>query len=269
MRLETEFLLLGWGLVAAITINALFSERKRPEDRQPVEFWRAMEVAGLWAAALVGLGAIYFSTRDSGEQVTAMREQLQTMGGQLNEMQEEGRPWVGPVGASLARKDDVEEPLKISFSYRNFGRQPATRVLLRSAAKFPLLQSGFDIAALPFWKDKKQFDPDGLCNAETPLRNDTLVTLYPSDNPLTTGVGVTKDTPVRNYNNAVIPISSVVNEVVNKRALYVFYGCLSYTGEGKPQGAPFCMMLDPRTNSSSDISAWTINYCPYGNGSDP
>jgi hypothetical protein len=31
MGLETEFLLLGWGLVAAIMVSALFSERKRPE----------------------------------------------------------------------------------------------------------------------------------------------------------------------------------------------------------------------------------------------
>jgi hypothetical protein len=66
MRLETEFLLLGWGLVGAILANALFSERKLPEDRQPVGFWRAREVLGLWAASGVGLAAIYFSTRDSG-----------------------------------------------------------------------------------------------------------------------------------------------------------------------------------------------------------
>ena len=31
MGLETEFLLLGWGLVAAIMVSALVSERKRPE----------------------------------------------------------------------------------------------------------------------------------------------------------------------------------------------------------------------------------------------
>jgi hypothetical protein len=101
MRLETEFLLLGWGFVGAILANALFSERKRPEGKEPVGFWRAMEVLGLWAAVLVGLSAIYFSTRDSGEQVgtmreqlRAMRDQLRTMSGQLDEMQIDARPWL-------------------------------------------------------------------------------------------------------------------------------------------------------------------------------
>ena len=241
-----------------------------------MDFWRAMEVLGLWVAAAVGVAAINSSNQDLREQASlmrdqlhAMRDQLQTMSGQLNEMQEEGRPWVGPVAASLEHKDDVEEPLRILLAYRNFGRQPATHVLLRGAARFPPLQAGVDIAALPFWKDKKQFDPSALCNAETSLRNDTPVTLYPSDNPITTGFGVTKDRPIVDNHNVAVPISAVVNDIVNRRLLYVFYGCMSYTGQGKPQGTLFCMMLDPRTNNGSDISTWKINYCPYGNGSDP
>ena len=139
MRLETEFLLLGWGLVGAILANALFSERKRPEDRQPVGFWRAMEVLGLWAAAGVGLAAIYFSTRDSGEQVRAMRDQLQTMSGQLDEMQQEGRPWVGPIGVALVSKDR-NEPLRVTLSYRNFGRQPATFVRNQNRVMAPAME---------------------------------------------------------------------------------------------------------------------------------
>ena len=101
MRLETEFLLLGSWLVGSITVNALCSERKWPEDRQPVDFWRAMEVLGLWAAALVGLGAIYFSTRDAGEQVGTTRDQLKAMSEELDEMQQEGRAWVGPSEVAL------------------------------------------------------------------------------------------------------------------------------------------------------------------------
>jgi hypothetical protein len=141
MGLETEFLILGWGLVGAILANAFFSERKRPEGKEPVGFWRAMEVLGLWAAALVGLGAIYFSTRDAGEQVSAMRGQLKTMSGQLDEMQQEGRPWVGPVGVTLLPKDR-NEPLKVRFSYRNFGRQPATFVRSTSAVLAPVREAG-------------------------------------------------------------------------------------------------------------------------------
>jgi hypothetical protein len=102
MGLETEFLILGWGLVGAILTNALFSERKRPEGKEPVGFWRAMEVLGLWAAAGIGLVAIISSSRDSGEQVGAMRDQLRAMSGQLAEMQQEGRAWLGPVAARLA-----------------------------------------------------------------------------------------------------------------------------------------------------------------------
>jgi hypothetical protein len=93
----------------------------------PVDFWRAMEVIGLWTAAVVGLLAIYYSTRDAREQVETMRGQLRTMSGQLDEMQQEGRPWVGPIGVALVSKDR-NEPLRLTLSYRNFGRQPATLV---------------------------------------------------------------------------------------------------------------------------------------------
>ena len=162
MRLETEFLLLGWGLVGAIVANALFSERRRPEDRQAVGFWRAMEVFGLWAAAGVGLAAIYFSTRDSGEQVTAMRDQLQAMSGQLDEMQQEGRPWIGPSSPALAAKDR-DEPLRINMGYRNFGRQPATFVRNNSTGSFLAMGPGQRIEDLSGWKDPKAFNPRALC----------------------------------------------------------------------------------------------------------
>ena len=101
-----------------------------------------MEVLGLWAAALVGLGAIYFSTRDAGEQVGTMREQLKAMSGQLDEMQQEGRAWLGPVSGNLANNSSPEEPLKISLAYRNFGKQPAAFVRIEPGRR----SSQFDLA---------------------------------------------------------------------------------------------------------------------------
>jgi hypothetical protein len=229
--------------VGAILANALFSERKRPEGKEPVGFWRAMEVLGLWAAAGVGVAAIVYSRLDSAEQLGTMRGQLHAMSGQLEEMQAEGRPWVGPVGVELEHKDDVEEPLRFLLAYRNFGRQPATNVILHRAASFPQLPAGVEESALPFWKDKKQFDPDALCSGKTPsLTDDGPITLYPSDNPITTSFGVTKDRPVVDNSNMPVPVRAIFSNLVNKRLMYVFYGCLSYTSQGKPQETHFCMI---------------------------
>jgi hypothetical protein len=38
------------------------------------DFCRLLEVAGLWLAAIVGLGAIFVSSRDSHEQLTTLIE---------------------------------------------------------------------------------------------------------------------------------------------------------------------------------------------------
>ena len=61
--------------------------------RRPGDLGRTLEVLGLWVAAAVGVAAINSSGQNSREQVGAMRDQLKAMSGQLDEMQEEGRPW--------------------------------------------------------------------------------------------------------------------------------------------------------------------------------
>jgi hypothetical protein len=259
MGLETEFLLLGWGLVGAIVANALFSDRKRPEGREPVGFWRAMEVFGLWAAAGVGLVAIYFSTKDSGAQVGTMRDQLQTMSGQLDEMQQEGRAWVGPIGVALVSKDR-DEPLRVTLSYRNYGKQPAAFTRNSTIGAINQLLAGKQIEELPWWKDPKLFNPRSLCQTSSSSQ-----TLYPADNPgYSVEGGPTKDAQFIVAGDPV-SIQSVLAEVTQRHLLYLFYGCLTYVAGGKTQFTSYCFMLDPRTSSNADIYTWRFLTCPYGN----
>jgi hypothetical protein len=258
MGLETEFLLLGWGLVSAIVVNALFSERKRPEDRQPVDFWRAMEVLGLWAAALVGLGAIYVSTRDAGEQVGTMRDQLKAMSGQLDEMQQEGRPWIGPVSMAHVPK----EPLKIEIDYRNFGRRPATFV--RNASTWSWLginPPGARTEDLSGWKDPKVFNPRASCETSSPH-----TTVYPGDGTLATQEGASRDSQIKDESGQNVSYQTLLDGITHEKSVYVVFGCFTYIVGGKGEFTTFCFMLDPTINdNNADPSTWRLAFCPYGN----
>jgi hypothetical protein len=52
---------LGLGVGGSDPRQRFLLERKRPEGKEQVGFWRAMEVLGLWAAAGIGLVAIITS----------------------------------------------------------------------------------------------------------------------------------------------------------------------------------------------------------------
>jgi hypothetical protein len=216
-----------------------------------------MEVIGLWTAAVVGLLAIYYSTRDAGEQVRTMRGQLKAMSGQLDEMQQEGRPWVGPMGVALVSKDR-NEPLKVTLSYRNFGKQPAFTRNATMASTHPLTE-GKQIEELPWWKDQKLFNPRALCRTVSSSQ-----TLYPSETGYNVEGGPTENNPLFGPAGPV-SIQSVVAEVTQRHLLYLFSGCLTYVAGGKPQFTAYCFMLDPRTSPNADVYAWRFQTCPFGN----
>ena len=120
----------------------------------PVDFWRAMEVIGLWTAAVVGLLAIYYSTRDAGEQVKTMRDSIaddeRSVGRNAAGRQTLGRPY----RSSLVSKDR-NEPLRVTLSYRNFGRQPATFVRNTNRVMARAMEPWNRIEDSSWWKDPK------------------------------------------------------------------------------------------------------------------
>ena len=264
MGLETEFLLLGWGFVAAIVVNALFSERKRPEDKQAVDFWRAMEVLGLWAAALVGLGAIYYSTRDSGEQVNAMRDQLRAMSGQLDEMQQEGRAWVGPSSLAFA-PSTRNEPLELVLSVRNFGKVPAMLVRHNSSSSYFTTTGGEDVTKLNQWHDLKLFNPRSLCSTQS-----LFSTLYPGENnPVNFDIGIKRGDAINDLDGKKNTFDSVLDGIMKKQKLYVVYGCITYIAANEPQYTTYCIMLDANTGAGTALSSWPLAHCPYGESNGP
>jgi hypothetical protein len=219
----------------------------------PAEFWRMMEVLGLWAAAGVGLHAITVSSRDAREQVTAIRDQL-------NEMKEEGRAWIGPSSAALVAKDRGE-PLSVSLDYRNFGRQPATFVRRMSTGSFlamdPLAKRVEDLSG---WKDPNVFNPRAQCETTS-----SHVTVYPGDVPLVFEGGVSKEAQLKTDKGQSAASQSLLDGVTQKRELYVFYGCFTYIAGAKYEYTTFCLMLAPPPSSSTDLSTWMLVFCPYGN----
>lgn len=185
---------------------------------------------------------------------------LHAMSGQLDEMQQEGRAWLGPVAARLVNKNP-EEPLKISLAYRNFGKQPATFVRNRLGATLLEIKPGEEIEQLSGWKDPKLFNPRSLCETETPT-----TTIYPSDNYTSTEGGPTKQNPFKDSSGHDTPVSTAVDKIVRQQALYVFFGCLTYVSGRNLESTTFCFMLDPRTgNDSPNLSAWVLPFCPFGN----
>src|SRR6478609_7390118 len=95
-----------------------------------------------------------------------MRDQLRVMSGQLKEMQEEGRAWVGPTSVALAPVA-LNEPLALVLSVRNFGKKPATFVRHNTAASYFPTSAAVEITALPQWRDPRIFYPRALCSTES------------------------------------------------------------------------------------------------------
>jgi hypothetical protein len=63
-----------------------YTDEKAPENKRKGR-WERAEVIGLWAAAFVGVAAIWYGTHDASESRKLMQVQL-------DEMQAERRPWV-------------------------------------------------------------------------------------------------------------------------------------------------------------------------------
>jgi hypothetical protein len=226
---------------------------------QPVDFWRAMEVLGLWTAAAVGVAAIHSANEDSRQQVSAMRDQLRTMSGQLDEMQEESRAWIGPASLSLVAKDR-DEPLRVNIGYRNFGRQPATFVRASSTGSFVAMDPGKRIEDLAGWKVPAVFDPKSQCK-----RTSSYTTEYPGDIFLSFEGGVSKANQLSDDQGHQVSFQTLLDGVAQKHELYVVYGCFTYVAGQKHEFTTFCAMLDPTSSNNMDLSTWKLAFCPFGN----
>jgi hypothetical protein len=227
----------------------------------PVDFWRAMEVIGLWTAAVVGLLAIYYSTRDAGEQMKTMRDQLQAMTGQLDEMQQEGRPWVGPIGVALVSKDR-KEPLRVTLSYRNFGRQPATFVRNQNMVLAPPMGPWNRVENFSWWKDPNWPSPRSLCQTKSEPQ-----TVYPTNEGYNVegGVDASNPLPLLGVGHPAPTIQSAVDAITHGEYLFIFQGCFTYVAGEKRAFTAYCFMLDPRTSPAGDMYAWKFLPCPHGN----
>ena len=141
-------------------------------------------------------GAIILQSQRNEESLRPIVSQSKSIRDELDIMQQEARAWIGPTAIAWANPSSVDEPLKVSLSYRNFGRQPATHVYDIETTRLPInsISTLADIKKLPFWGDKTQFDPDALCGAKELNRGDS--TVFPSDLNTTAESGIRNDSPV-------------------------------------------------------------------------
>lgn len=139
-------------LTAAIRRVEQELSRSNDEDtphKKNERWWNKWEVLGLWAAAAVGIVAIWFGTHDAGEQRGVMQRQLTSMEDQLKEMQVEQRPYIGidERRASLP-KTIGNNFIGWDLVFTNDGKTPAnyvhfTRRFIKVAGGAFLNDSGF------------------------------------------------------------------------------------------------------------------------------
>jgi hypothetical protein len=228
--------------------------------RRPGDLGRTLEVLGLWVAAAVGVAAINSSGQNSGEQVAAMRDQFRVMSGQLKEMREEGRAWVGPSSVAFAPAT-LNEPLALILSVRNYGKVPATLVRHNTASSYFPTSNGGDVTKLPQWHDSRIFYPRSLCSTQS-----LFSTLYPSENnPTNFNIGIRRGDVFNDLDGGNDNFDLVLDAITKKQKLYVVFGCITYMAADEPQYTTYCIMVDPNSAPpSAGLSTWPLAHCPYG-----
>ena len=120
-------------------------------------------------------------------------------------------------------------------------------------------------ADLPFWNHLSQFNPEKLCDSTLTAGR---FTVFPGQVLDAFDVGIRNGTPPIakvGDKTVTIPVADVVKSVGNRNQLYVFYGCIRYTTLDIAALTIWCGMVDPTTVIDTDISKWTLLFCPYGN----
>ena len=136
---------------------------------QPVDFWRAMEVLGLWIAAGVGLLAINYSTRDSGRSVEHNPQPIERYERTIKrDARRESPPGLGPLVSNLSTRTMLKN------------RCGSYSLIETSAGNLPRMQFSTEpldfLSSLPksksrlyrFGKIRSNLDPDDLCSGKTP-----------------------------------------------------------------------------------------------------
>lgn len=116
-----------------------YTDENSPENRRK-RTWERAEVYGLWAAAFIGATAIFFSTIDSREQLSAMRNELSEMKNGRSQsagyFRTDERAWIEIANVSLSKPPEKSQSQDgkdiFSFSYeislKNLGKTAAYTV---------------------------------------------------------------------------------------------------------------------------------------------
>ncbi len=217
----------------------------RAQDRYNAKWQRrtgyAAIISAIFTTVAIILSAVSahyarLSERDARDSANEAR--------QSNEMNaSSGRAWVGPTDASLDRIPDVTQPLTITDSYQNSGREPATGFARRIY---------IDVANR---SEIDTFIPESIvlaryqaCFALTP--SDTGQVTFPTSGSSYTSIRKLEQSPIR------------VGIEAGNRVLTVS-GCFAYNTAKAPHHTAFCFYYEPGVTGIQHLT-----FCEVGNYAD-
>jgi hypothetical protein len=210
--------------------------------------WQRAEVIGLWAAAAVGVIAIYVASSDSDHQRVEMHGQLEAMKGQLAAMQAQNRPWIKgefKLG-QLSRNENGHLNAEIDVRFINTGNYPA-QVVWVGGAVYPNPQL--------HW----QAVQTGLCRNtidawQNILKNPTNIALPNEPSPWSRQFTFTPNTEISAWQNMVLTENGA--KALDPKPPWVFkvplvfIGCITYSASNPLDVHQTGFMLDFATGVS-------------------
>jgi type II secretory pathway pseudopilin PulG len=238
-------------ILAIKAIDEKFNRENHKEHTRKKwdRFWEIAGVAGLWIAAAVGIVAVLVSSYDSGEQRWVMQGQLNAMSGQLNEMRQQKRAWIGPSNEEINTPIVSGKSIHITVQYNNTGGVPATNFTsIFHIREFSRKQWVGDAAVDIIISLKDD------CFSRTYNTNGTIVA-YPTQNGINYNIGL--DTIKSN------PPIIADNSIIRGDTILSSEGCFIYRSGKNVHHSAFCYYYDSLTTQIAHM-----NICNIGNDVD-
>lgn len=215
-------------------VNRLVKEihRQRYENKAkeyPNKVLKVLEVAGLWAAALVGMGAVIIANEDAFQQRGTMEKEVKALGDQLDAMVADQRPWLKISAAPGSLKFDPSSgnaTIQYGLRIENVGRSVAVQARIHAKViTVPSNQGGLDFVG----KTEESYCADEIANAAT-VNMDKIndgINLFPREFYPTHGVyyGGATNLSKQEIIGAALPMAKP-NDGVFFRAFLI--GCVTY-----------------------------------------
>jgi hypothetical protein len=237
-----------WITIAAISATAIFALLTMIVTH--VDTMRVIKAARTAAAEQHNDTVVALSKTDAA--IAESRRLADAANKSANLAEAASRAWVAPIRFEFAHPADGTDPLKVRIAIQNVGREPARALTHKLGTAFiespslPVAQWG----DLPEWMSNISLEPSELCKSVEEAANYSV--LYPSNTS-----AFLLDIPITSN-----PLP--IEEIKNKRRVYIIGGCFSYLSLGRRRYTTFCAFPNPAGHGDK-IEEWAFSACPKGN----